>query len=195
MINARARRAVHAASLRRGRFRSSRSWGSVVRGYSGGRHGPTRCEPRGCATRLLLRPKRPPSHPRASSPAGHAGGGVYAPDRAPSTSRCAFGSRHPFGVDRAHGPTALADRVPFGVRSHRRCDARPRVRPARYVARQEGVSVPRGGAFWRSKSLARNARLAACKPVRDDEWNARDRRPRRRSNVCRKQSRMTASAR
>ena len=43
------------------------------------------------------------------------------------------------------------------------------------VGHREGVSVPRGGAFGRSKRRARSARLAACKPVRDDEWNARDR--------------------
>src|SRR5215207_9488485 len=40
---------------------------SVARGYSGGRLGLTRCEPVACGAGLLLRPERPPPHPRAPS--------------------------------------------------------------------------------------------------------------------------------
>ena len=93
---------------------------------------------------------------------------------APRRARCAFAAH-----DRLSDASSAtrSDRVPtLEVRMRTTSGARD---PTASVldARGEGVSVPRGGAPRRSKRLARSARLAACKPKGDDEWNARDRPP------------------
>ena len=73
--------------------------------------------------------------------------------------------------DRRRRSGALRDGAVKTTRADESLARWQNVRPAG----REGVSVPRGGALCRSERLARSARLAACKAVRDDEWNARDR--------------------
>ena len=87
---------------------------------------------------------------------------------------------HPSSAGCAHDRTAFtqSDRVSPHASGTCATTLKPRDPTAScHGCAWEGASVPRGGAPGRSKRLARSARLAACKPKGDDEWNARDRPP------------------
>ena len=144
--------------------------GSVARGYSGGRGGLTRCEPRDTAASLLLRPHAAASTPSRSLPARHTEGAAVAR----KSARVSESAHDRSAIESSRIIDAVGPCHPHSRRVHATSRA----------ARSDGVSSmdARGGSERsarrspaRSKRLARSARLAACKRKGDEEWNARDR--------------------